>query len=120
MGATTPTVTFESSNGQIIAMCAYCAGGDAIGTVIPIQAQGTATANSPSSFQLPPGTWTLRYISGPATGVLRLWCNGSPGPIAYNLATVIAQVASGLRAGGAFKGGSQYNYSFVVDTALAA
>jgi hypothetical protein len=97
----------------------YCAGGDLAGVNIPVQSQGTATAGSPQTFNLPPGAWTIQDITGPATGRIRLWCNGQPGPTAVDLAALIAMRAAG-NTYGAFAGGNQFGYSLVVDSALAA
>ena len=119
MGAITPAFTFVNTNGQAVTLSGYCAGGDAAGYQIPMSASGVATAGNQPGFILPPGVWAIRHITGPATGRIRLWCNGSPGPIALDLATVIAAVASG-NTYGRFMGGDKYQYMFVVEVALAA
>lgn len=120
MGATTPTLTWKNKQtGSVVTMSAYCAGSDAIGVSLPITAQGIAAVTSPREFTLPPGIWTLQYQTGPATGRIRLWCNGVPGPINWDLASVIAMVATG-NTYGAFRGGPQFVYQLKVDYTLAA
>jgi len=119
MGATTPYITFQSSTGQTVTYSGYCAGGDAAGYQIPISGTGVAAAGNQPSFTLPEGVWAIKHITGPATGKVRLWCNGVPGPVALDLATVIASVSAG-NTYGRFAGGSKWNYMFVVEVALAA
>lgn len=119
MGATTPYIQFKSTSGQMVTLSAYFAGGDAAGYQVPVSGSGVAAATNNPSFQLPPGTWTIAYATGPATGKLRLWANGSPGPVALDMASVIAQAASG-NTYGRFKGGSQFSFMFVVEAAMAA
>jgi len=119
MGATTPYVIFKSRDGQVQSVNLYFAGGDAAGYQAPASQSGIATATNNPTFYLPPGIWTIQHITGPATGKTRLWCNGQPGPVALDHASVIAMAASG-NTYGAFRGGSQFGYMFVVESAMAA
>ena len=119
MGATTPYITSRNTAGQLVTVSGYCAGGDAAGYIWPVSLSGVASAGSPQDFVLPDGVWTMVYCTGPATGKTRLWCNGAPGPIAFDHASVISMVASG-NTYGRFRGGSQFRYSLVVESALAA
>ena len=120
MGATTPYITFVNvQNGQIYTLSGYLAGSDAAGYIWPVSGAAVATAGSPTDFVLPDGVWAIRHITGPATGKTRLWCNGAPGPIAVDHASILAMVASG-NTYGRFRGGSAYRYSLVVESPLAA
>lgn len=120
MAATTPYCTFKNvETGQTVTLGLYYAGADAVGYIVPCSFSGVASANSPKDFKLPSGIWTIQYISGPATGKIRLWCNGAPGPVALDMQSVIAMAASGVTYG-RFRGGSQFAYMFVVESAMAA
>ena len=120
MGATTPSIIFKNrATGQNLTLSAYYAGGDAAGYIVPIQGTGTASAGSPKDFVLPPGVWDLVHITGPATGKVRFHCNGQPGPIAVDMATLISMIARNITHG-AFRGGTQFRYSIVVEVAMAA
>jgi len=90
MAATTPYCTFKNlETGQTVTLGLYYAGADTVGYIVPCSMSGVASANSPKDFKLPSGVWTIQYISGPASGKIRLWCNGAPGPIALDMASVI-------------------------------
>lgn len=119
MGATTPYMTLRNRQGQTITVNLYYAGGDAAGYIVPCSMSGVASSGSPQDFVLPDGEWTIQYITGPATGKIRLWANGSPGPIALDMATVIAAVASG-NTYGKINGGSRFRFSIIVEAAMAA
>lgn len=120
MGATTPTLTLrERSTGQVKALSCYFAGADAAGYVVPVTGTGVAGAGSPKDFMLPPGVWDIVYLTGPATGVIRPHCNGEPGPIALNTASIISMVARN-NTHGSIRGGTNFRYSLVVEIAMAA
>lgn len=122
-GPYTPSFTFRqrgSSNTTVIS--GYTAGGDAVGYIYPVTSQTVATSAMQGTFVLPEGVWDLVYISGkPDTGGIRFWANGSPGPVALDIATAKSQLgaATGVSFGG-FRGGRLYKYSIVVEVALEA
>lgn len=119
MGATTPYAILKSTSGQVVSVNLYYAGGDLAGYQVPASLTGVASAANHPSFVLPEGIWAIQHITGPATGKIRLWCNSQPGPVALDMAALIAMVAAG-NTYGAFRGGSKFQYMFVVESTMAA
>lgn len=120
MGATTPYMMLrERRSGQTQTLGLYYAGGDTAGYVVPTTPVGAAGASSPKDFTLPEGVWDITYITGPSTGKIRFYCNGQPGPIALDMASVIAMVSRPVTHG-AMVGGTKFRYSIIVEATMAA
>lgn len=120
-GPYTPVIIFRNRNtGQRLTLNLYFAGSDAAGYVVPSNWGQAAGAGSPKDFVLPDGIWDIEHQTGPATGKLRVWVNGQPSPVAYDMATVISMVTRAGMAFGAIRGGTQYRHQLVVDSVCAA
>lgn len=119
MGATTPTLVLISLDGKrTYSYSLYFAGGDAAGYRVPVSAYLAAASTSPVEFQVPEPVM-IKYLTGPATGVLRVLSNGQATPLLLNTAAVIAKASDANVTWGQLNGGNN-RYSLVVEVAMAA
>lgn len=123
MGATNPILVLQGKSGNTYNISLYFAGGDAAGYRVPATMYLAASSSSPTEWAIPEPC-TIKYITGPATGTLRVLADGIATPLLLNTAAVIAKATDSQITWGNLAGvnaqGSKTKYTLVVEVAMAA
>lgn len=123
MAATVQTLILEGESGNTMMISCYFGGADAAGYIVPVSSYLAAGAASPKNFTIPE-RMRIKYLTGPATGTIRVLADGVATPMLLNVAAIIAKAADAAISYGVLRGvgptGAKTQYSLVVEVAMAA
>jgi len=104
----------EDKAGNVDSISCYFAGGDMPGYIVPVSRDTLVGPTSPRGFKVQ-GPHVIKYMTGPAKGVLQVLADGEVTPIRLDLASILAK--PGARWGN-LAGGTR-EYSLVVEQVMS-